>query len=239
MSETATARVLLVEDEPQMLDICSYILTGAGYDVTSVPDAEAAMKQIRAAYFDVAVCDIMLPGASGLTLCRRIRELTDTPVCFLSAKGSAEERVAGFEAGADDYIVKPFNARELLMRVAVILRRTAEPELVNGPYALRPSSNVVKVGTRRVLVSDVDMRILRLLFERRGTPIAWRDLVAEAWLTEAPETGRDMLKTTIHRLRTKLGDVYPSLIVAVRGQGYLMPTLARFGQADDGQDDLR
>lgn len=225
MTEPVKARILLVEDEPQMLDICDYILTGAGYFVVGSPDAETALQHVRAQHFDLALCDIMLPNASGLTLCRRIRDSTDIPVCFLSAKGTPEERVAGFEAGADDYIVKPFNARELLMRVAVILRRNAQGELNNGPLVLTRGSNTVRVGHRRVPVSDAELRLLVTLLEHRGEPVSWRDLVATAWLTEAPETGRDMLKTTIHRLRAKLGDTEPPLIVAVRGEGYLMPDL--------------
>lgn len=225
MSEPAKPRILLVEDEPQMLDICHYILDGAGYEVVGAADAETGLQYVRGQHFDLALCDIMLPHASGLTLCRRIRETTDIPVCFLSAKGTAEERVAGFEAGADDYIVKPFNARELLMRVAVILRRTGQEEIGNGPLVVTRGSNTARVGQRRVTLSDPELRLLLTLLEHRGRPVSWRRLVAAAWLTEAPETGRDMLKTSVHRLRGKLGETDPPLIVAVRGEGYLMPDL--------------
>ncbi|MDR1808723.1 MAG: response regulator transcription factor [Propionibacteriaceae bacterium] len=221
-------RILVVEDEPQMLDIVEYILSGAGFECVTVADAERAWSRCRAEYFDLVVCDIMLPGASGLTLCRRIRAQAPTPVCFLSAKGSAEERVAGFEAGADDYIVKPFNARELVMRVQAILRRSRsgpEPAVENGALRLLPGANTVILGQRRVLVSDAEMRLLEELARHVGECVAWRDLVAAAWLTEAPETGKEMLKTTIHRLRGKLGDWTPGVIVAIRGRGYLMPRL--------------
>lgn len=227
MSDGVAARILLVEDEPQMLDICHYILTGAGYTVVGTSDAETALQHVRNQHFDLALCDIMLPHASGLTFCRRIRETTDIPVCFLSAKGSPEERVAGFEAGADDYIVKPFNARELLMRVAVILRRSSQELISNGPLVVTRGSNEVRLDGRRVLVSDAELRLLLVLLEHRGEPVSWRDLVAATWLTESPETGRDMLKTTIRRLRLKLGEPDPPLIVAVRGEGYLMPDLQR------------
>lgn len=225
MTDAVKARILLVEDEPQMLDICHYILTGAGYQVVGATDAETALQHVRTEHFDLALCDIMLPQASGLSFCRLIRETTDIPVCFLTAKGSPEERVAGFEAGADDYIVKPFNARELLMRVAVILRRSSQDHISNGALVITRGSNAIRVDGRRVLVSDAEMRLLQTLLEHRGEPVSWRDLVAATWLTGSPETGRDMLKTTIHRLRLKLGETEPPLIVAVRGEGYLMPDL--------------
>jgi DNA-binding response OmpR family regulator len=212
-----------------MLDIIDYILTGGGYETRLAASAEAAWPLVKAERFDLIVCDIMLPRSSGLSFCRRVRELDQTPVCFLSALGTAEERVAGLEAGADDYIVKPFNARELLMRLQAILRRyhagAAGPAVVNGPLQLWPQSNQAVVGRRRVLVSDSEMRLLRALAAARGRPVAWRELVALAWLTDAPETGQAMLKTAVHRLRAKLGDHSPPLIVAVRGKGYVMPDL--------------
>ncbi len=226
MSGSVAARILLVEDEPQMLDICEFILTGSGYSVTGVLDAETAERRIRQEHFDLLLCDIMLPGESGLSLCRRVRESTDIPVCFLSAKGTPEERVAGFEAGADEYIVKPFNARELLMRVAVILRHNLpSSQQINGPLIMTEGSIAVRVGTRRVNLSDVESRLLAALFAHLGQPVGWQELVAAGWLTSTPETGRDMLKTTIRRLRGKLGPTDPQLIVSVRGEGYLMPDL--------------
>lgn len=226
MSDSAEARILLVEDEPQMLDICEYILAGAGYSVVGVADAETANRRLRQEYFDLLLCDIMLPGDSGLELCRRVRESTNIPVCFVSAKGTPEERIAGFEAGADEYIVKPFNARELLMRVAVILRHNLPAhQLVNGSLVITDDSNIVRVGARKVTLSDVELRLVKSLFANIGQAVSWKDLVATGWLTSAPETGRNMLKTTIRRLRGKLGETDPPLIVSVRGEGYFMPDL--------------
>lgn len=212
-----------------MLDICRYILSGAGYRVVGVADAEAAVQLLRDQHFDLVLCDIMLPQASGLSLCRTIRTTSDIPVCFLTAKGSPEERVAGFEAGADDYIVKPFNARELLMRVAVILRRGAPDELSNGPLVIARGSTTARVAGRRVLLSEPELRLLTMLLERKGEAVAWQELVRAAWLTDAPETGKDMLKTTVHRLRVKLGETSQPLIVSVRGTGYAMPQLPTAG----------
>jgi len=177
--------------------------------------------------FDAAILDVMLPRSSGLTLCQRIHEVSLIPVIFLSALGTAEERVAGFEAGADDYIVKPFNARELLLRTKAVLARyrgAADEVIEVGSVRLFPRSNAVIVGTRRVQLSDYETRLLVTLARRLGEPVAWRDLVAAVWLTDAPETGKEMLKTTVYRLRGKLGSS-PDLIQAVRGAGYMMPSV--------------
>jgi len=222
-------RVLIVDDEPQMRTIVEYIFSKAGYETSTAPDAETAWTLVRHEAFDVAILDVMLPRSSGLTLCQRIHEVGSIPVIFLSALGSAEERVAGFEVGADDYIVKPFNARELLLRTNAVLTRyrgsSTEETIVNGGMCLYPQSHTVVIGNRRVQLSEHETRLLATLARRLNEPVMWRELVAAVWLTDAPETGKEMLKTTIHRLRGKLGTTAPDLIHAVRGSGYLMPQL--------------
>jgi len=222
-------RILIVDDEPQMRTIIEYIFSKAGYETRTAPDAETAWTLVRHEAFDVAILDVMLPRSSGLTLCQRIHEHSSIPVIFLSALGSAEERVAGFEVGADDYIVKPFNARELLLRTNAVLARyrgnAAEEVLVNGPVRIYPRSHAVVIDNRRVLLSEHETRLLATLARRLNEPVMWRELVAVVWLTDAPETGKEMLKTTIYRLRGKLGPGAPDLIQAVRGSGYLMPQL--------------
>ena len=221
-------RVLIVDDEPQMRDIIEYIFSKAGYETCTAPDAEIASAMVRRENFDAAILDVMLPRASGLTLCQRIREASRIPVIFLSALGSAEERVAGFEAGADDYIVKPFNARELLLRTRAVLTRyrgnSVEEVIDNGPVRLYPQGHTVIIDNRRIQLSEYETRLLVTLARRLNQPVTWRELVAAVWLTDAPETGKEMLKTAVHRLRGKLG-LTPDLIQAVRGAGYMMPAL--------------
>ena len=222
-------RILITDDEPQMCTIIEYIFSKAGYDTRTAPDAETAWTLIRREPFDCAILDVMLPRSSGLTLCQRIQEHSRLPVIFLSALGSAEERVAGFEAGADDYIVKPFNARELLLRTRAVLSRyrsgAVQDVIENGPMHLYPQSHTLVIGNRRIQLSEHETRLLAALARRLNEPVMWRELVATVWLTDAPQTGKEMLKTLIHRLRTKLGPGAPDLIHAVRGSGYLMPTL--------------
>ncbi len=222
-------RLLVVDDEPQMLAIIDYILTKAGFETRTAADIETAAGLVRDEAFDCVILDIMVNDASGLTLCQRIRERTGLPVVFLSALGGAEERVAGFEVGADDYIVKPFNSRELVLRIRAVLARyqgrDPEETIENGPVRLLLRSQAVLVGRRRVKVSEYEMRFLVTLARRLGQPVGWRDLVSTVWRTGAPETGKEMLKTLVHRLRGKLGPVGCSLIVAVRGQGYTMPEM--------------
>ena len=221
-------RILIVDDEPQMRDIIEYIFSKADYETRTAPDAETALALVRRESFDAAILDVMLPRASGLTLCQRIHEVSRIPVIFLSALGTAEERVAGFEAGADDYIVKPFNARELLLRTKAVLTRyrgnSTQESIDNGPMRLLPQSHTVVIDNRRIQLSEHETRLLTTLARRLNQPVAWRDLVTAVWLTDAPETGKEMLKTTIHRLRGKLG-TDPDLIQAVRGAGYMMPAL--------------
>jgi len=219
-------RILIVDDEPQMCDIIEYIFSKAGYETRTAPDGETAAALARRETFDAAILDVMLPRSSGLTLCQKIHEVSHIPVIFLSALGSAEERVAGFEAGADDYIVKPFNARELLLRTKAVLARYrgnfTEEVIEVGPVMLKPQSHTVIIDNRRIQLSQYEMRLLATLARSVNRPVAWRDLVAAVWLTDAPETGKEMLKTMIHRLRGKLSPA-PDLIKSVRGAGYMMP----------------
>ena len=217
-------RILIVDDEPQMCDIIEYIFSKAGYETRTAPDGETAWALARRETFDAAILDVMLPRSSGLTLCQKIHEVSRIPVIFLSALGSAEERVAGFEAGADDYIVKPFNARELILRTKAVLARYryfTEEVIEVGSVLLKPQSHTVIIDNRRIQLSEYETRLLTTLARHLDKPVAWRELVAAVWLTDAPETGKEMLKTTIHRLRGKLGPT-PDLIQAVRGSGYMM-----------------
>ena len=213
-----------------MRDIIDYIFSTAGYETRTAPDAETASGLVRHEAFDAIILDVMLPGCCGLTLCQRVRGHSQVPVIFLSAAGTAEERVAGFEAGADDYIVKPFNARELLLRTRAVLTRcqgnSAEEVIDNGPVRLYPQSHAVVIENRRIRLSEQETRLLTTLARRMNEPVAWRELVAAVWLTDAPETGKEMLKTTVHRLRGKLRPTAPDLIHAVRGSGYRMPRLS-------------
>ena len=122
---SAAPRALIVDDEPQMLAIVEFALQTQGFECVTAPDAERAWRLLLTQDVDLAVLDVMLPGASGIELCRRIRSRLDVPVLLLTARGETEDRIVGFEAGADDYVAKPFSPREVALLAQALVRRTA------------------------------------------------------------------------------------------------------------------
>lgn len=224
--ETPTA--LIVDDERQMLSIVEFALQTQGFDCVTATSAEAAWAHVEAQRFDLVILDLMLPGASGQQLCRRIRARSDVPILMLTARGTEKDRVEGFLAGADDYVTKPFSPREVALRAQAMLRRTrgAAPDVLrNGPLEVDTHARTSTWQGRRLRLSEVEQRLLTVLVRHAGSVVSWRDLLNEVWFTGATEGGRDMIKTTVYRLRQHLGPVGEDLIVTVRGSGYLMPRL--------------
>ena len=128
--------MLVVDDEPQMVQLVRLALRAQGFDAIQASSAVDAWQALRTHAVSVVVLDVMMPGESGVDLCRRIRELSDVPIVLLTARGLESERVGGLEAGADDYVVKPFSPRELALRVAALARRAAgnEQPIREGPF---------------------------------------------------------------------------------------------------------
>lgn len=215
------ASILVVDDEPQMVDIVSFALETHGYTVATAADAESAWAVFRHGSFDLAVLDVMLPGGSGVELCRRIRAAGSVPVILLTARSSTQDRIAGLEAGADDYVTKPFHPRELALRVEAILRRTsgASPRRQVGELVIEPTKVTFR-GT--ILPLTVTERcLLMALAENVDGTVSSAVLVLAGWqLPEGPGT-KDMLKTAMYRLRRHLGQAGVGCeILAVRGRGY-------------------
>ena len=183
---------------------------------------------------ETVVLDVTLPGASGMQLCERIRSAYDTPVILLTARGEEDDRLRGLIAGADDYITKPFSPRELALRAAAVVRRTrgrlsATAQLANGPLVIDPGRRTAHLDGVLLALSDVEFRLLSVLARHTGEVVGWRTILNEVWATTETMGGRDMIKTTVYRLRQQLGPAAERLIVTVRGSGYLMPR-----QEDDG-----
>ena len=221
---------LVVDDEPQMLDIVTFALETQGFSALSAKDAETAWHHFRGRRFDLVVLDVMLPQASGLSLCRRIRETSDVPVLLLTAKSGAQDRIAGLEAGADDYVIKPFHPRELALRAEALVRRSraapADSELVHGP--LRMSQDAVTINGRYVHLSPLELRLLRRLASAQGQPVSFRDLLLSGWQIEEGPGAKEMLKTALYRVRKALqSEGLPRAIRAVRGVGYELARPAR------------
>lgn len=225
-----SARALVVDDERQMASIVSFALETRGFQCLTAASAEQAWRVLDRERVDLVILDVMLPGATGIELCRRIRTRSDVPVLLLSARGDEEDRVEGLLAGADDYVTKPFSPRELVLRAEGLVRRGrarggADELLTNGPLVVDVPRRAVTLADRQVRLGDVELRLLAALMRRAGQVVPWRDLLNEVWATAETVGGRDMLKTAVHRLRSSLGHAGEPLIVTVRGTGYLMPRL--------------
>lgn len=225
----AKPRALVVDDEQQMRDIVSFALETQGFAIEEAADGERAWALVERGEFDVLVLDVMLPRMSGVSLTRRVRSLSDVPIILLTAKGEASDRVAGLEAGADDYVVKPFHPRELALRAQALVRRyresTAVTRIVNGDLEVDPRTTTVLRAGERVSLSQSEYALLLALATRLDQDVSFAQLLEEVWGTDLRFGGRDMVKTTVHRLRGKLGEssAEPRYIHSVRGYGYRMP----------------
>ena len=224
-------RVLVVDDETQMVSIIAFALETQGFTTAAAGSAEAAWRLAAEEAFDLVVLDVMLPGASGIHLLERLRAHPPTatvPVILLTARGEESDRLAGLLAGADDYVTTPFSPRELALRAQAIVRRSRRApdteQIVNGALVIDPAARTASHDGTVLHLSDVEFRLLAALARRPGQPVGVRDLLNEVWHTTETAGGRDMIKTTVHRLRHRLGPA-GGLIVTVRGVGYLMPAL--------------
>lgn len=233
MAEERTARILVIEDESDIAALVAYQLTYAGFQVRTASDGKEATRAIEADPPDLIVLDVMLPETSGTDLLRTLRERPDTertPVILLTALREEEDRVRGFELGADDYISKPFSPKELVLRVKAVLRRARPGEggqppgrrVRAGPIALDVDAHRVTVGEDEIQLTPTEFRLLQTLMERRGRTQSRSALLEAVWDTTA-EIETRTVDMHMGRLRSKLGEG-GSLIETVRGFGYRFRT---------------
>ena len=228
-------RVVIIEDETDLRDLLAYNLKGAGYEVYVASDAAAGVALVREQHPDLVLLDIMLPDASGLDVCRMLKSqpaTRDTQVVMVTAKGEEIDRVVGFELGADDYVVKPFSTRELLLRVQAVLRRRPgaasplpPPTGGDGTAPIRFGVLLIDRGAHRVWVEDAEVQLTALEFKLLGTLYDRRDrvqtrgsLLEDVWGASADMATRTV-DTHVKRLREKLGAA-GDYIETVRGVGY-------------------
>jgi two-component system response regulator RegX3 len=213
-------RVLVVEDEPGLAESVRYALDVEGFDVLVSDTGVAGLESARVNGPDLVILDLMLPGMSGLDVCRQIRRSSDVPIIMLTAKDAESDKVAGLELGADDYMTKPFSMRELVARIRAQLRRAAK----SG--ALAESNEVLRGGPIELDGTAVELRpkefeLLESLMRRRNRLAARHTLIDEVW---GPSYFGDTKTLDVHikRLRQKLerDPSRPELIVTVRGLGY-------------------
>jgi DNA-binding response OmpR family regulator len=225
-SGTATTgpRILVVDDEDAILDFVELGLRYEGFDVELARDGLEALASITNRRPDLILLDLNLPGLDGLDVCRRARQMTDVPIIMLTARGDVDERVEGLEAGADDYLPKPFKFKELLARVRAVLRRrtsAAERILKFGDLGLNRDTREVFLAGRPVYLTPRELDLLEV-FMLHPRQVMTRDVLLDrVWGTDYLGDG-NLIEVHISALREKLGDSERRLIRTVRGVGYAL-----------------
>jgi DNA-binding response OmpR family regulator len=217
-------RILIVEDEQRLAHLLRRRLAEDGHPADLAGSAEEALDWVEAAPYDAIVLDVMLPGIDGIEFCRRLRRArVQTPVLLLTARDAVADRVAGLDAGADDYLVKPFAYAELMARLRALSRRapeTLDAELQAGGVRLDPASRRVWRDGSEIALSTKEFRILELLMRHPNLVLTRTAIADHVWDYDFPNV-TNVIDVHIRSLRRKLGDPYPgALIQTVRGAGY-------------------
>lgn len=216
-------RLLLVEDDLMIGESVLDLLRAEGYAVDWVKDGEVAIMALNSHTYDLILLDLGLPKCDGLTVLRTLREKKDrSPVLIATARDSVAQRVSGLDAGADDYIVKPYDLDELLARIRALIRRAAgraEPVYEHSGVSIDPVSREVIVNGQAVVLSSREWALLQLLLARPGVVLSRKQL-EEKLYSWKDEVSSNAIEVYIHGLRKKLG---VNLIQNVRGVGYVIP----------------
>ena len=182
-------KLLVVDDEPNIIELNRMYLEGAGYQVVTARTGPEALDRFRSEQPDLVVLDLMLPGIDGLSICREIRQQGATPIIMLTARTEDVDRIVGLELGADDYITKPYNPRELVARVRAVLRRTNPPVeaaapasvLQLGDVILDPARRTVNVGDEAITLRTKEFDLLQCLLEHQGLVLSREQLLSQVW----------------------------------------------------------
>jgi two-component system, OmpR family, response regulator ResD len=218
-------RVLIADDDTVVCDVVRRYLERDGLDVSIARDGTEALRLLGAEHIDVAVLDVMMPGPDGLTLCRSLRQRSgySVPVILLTALGEEDDRIAGLEAGADDYVTKPFSPRELALRVRSVLRRAPAPagvlpvEITVGDLTVSTAARSVTIDGKPVSLTNREFDLLLFFLTHTDTVYSREELLKLVWRWDFG----DLSTVTVHvkRLRSKLGDQHR--LQTVWGRGYL------------------
>jgi two-component system KDP operon response regulator KdpE len=222
----APARVLVVDDEPQIVRALKVVLREAGFQAVAAETAAEALDLAAVRPPDAAIVDLVLPDGDGVEVTRTLREWSEMPILVLSALGEEEQKVRALEAGADDYITKPFGARELVARLQAALRRAApaeeEPSIVVEGLEIDLAGHTVLRDGQPVHLTPIEFELLRVLVRNRGRLMTHRKLLAEVWGAEYVDDIQP-LRTHIARLRAKIepdGPAGPRYVITDPGVGY-------------------
>lgn len=221
-------KVIIIEDERDLAELLAFNLEKEGWQTAIALDGRSGLELVLAELPDLVILDLMLPELGGVEVCRALRRQEKTaaiPVIMVTAKGEEIDRVVGFEVGADDYLVKPFSTRELLLRIKAILRRSSSPRqeekiLVRGMLTIDPDRHRVTVRGEEVTLTSTEFKLLQTLAERLGRMQSREQLLRDVWGYSSNADTRTV-DTHITRLRNKIGEA-GEMIRTVRGYGYKM-----------------
>ena len=220
-------KILVVDDEPDVTDLVVYHLKTKGFQVEALNNATASISRVRSFLPDLIILDIMMPELTGIQICRILRadpKLAKIPIIFLTAKSEPQDRIEGFESGADDYLAKPFSPKELVLRIESILRRATgglqapTTKLQVGGILLDSETHRVTVHGELIELTATEFKLLRLLMERPGRVQTRVHLLLNVW-NYSTEIETRTVDTHIRRLREKLGEE-ANWIETIRGVGY-------------------
>jgi two-component system phosphate regulon response regulator PhoB len=229
MNKPAPRKILVVDDEPDVTELIGFRLRKEGYEVEVINDPLQIMGKAGDFKPDLFILDIMMPELDGIKICRMIRadkNLKDAAVIFLTALGATDDRIRGLESGADDYLPKPFDVKELVLRVGALLKRAAPARdaggsiLAVGAIKLDCERHTVTVHDEPVELTATEFKLLNILMERKGRVQSRDMLLVNVWNYET-DTETRTIDTHVRRLREKLGD-QANLVETVRGVGYRM-----------------
>jgi two-component system, OmpR family, KDP operon response regulator KdpE len=218
-------RILVVDDEPQILRGLRVILTNAGYRVDAADSKQAALDAVSVRPPDAMVLDLMLPDGSGVDVCRELRRWSELPIVVLSAIGDEREKVRALDAGADDYVTKPFGTAELLARLRAVLRRASEdggePRVEIGEIVIDLDARTVSRGGTEIHLTPIEFDLLRLLTLHRGKLVTHRQLLREVW-GPVYESETHYLRVHVAHIRSKIEPEpsQPRYVITEPGVGY-------------------
>lgn len=224
---TDAAHILVIDDDTRLRELLRRYLTEEGFRVTTAADAVEARRQISVLQFDLLIVDVMMPGESGLDLTRDVRHSVNVPVLMLTAMGETESRIQGLEAGADDYLSKPFEPRELVLRIQSILRRNPVVQELAGPSRVRMGvvefdleRQILMRGDDPVRLTTTETQLLMALASQPGRVMSRRELAATCDLAGGDRT----IDVQVTRLRRKIepDTRVPQYLHTVRGRGYVL-----------------
>ena len=200
-------KILIIDDEPKIVEICQDYLKASGFEVASAGDGLKGLAAARREKPDLVVLDLMLPGLDGLDVCRALRRESDVPIIMLTARVEEADKLVGIELGADDYITKPFSPRQLIARAQAVLRRAgkiAAPAIRQiGPLRLDPDRRELQLSQGEpILLTPLENRLLDYLMLNAGHVLTAESIIQHVWGAEGGD--RDMLRQLVHRLRSKI-----------------------------------